>query len=217
MSPHAIPHADSRPTARRVREIYVSTDIETDGPVPGRHSLLSIASAAFKPDGRLLGTFTANLDLLPGAHADPKTTVFWQGEPAAWAACRLDPRPPGEVFPEYAAWLKALPAKPVFVGFPVAFDYPFVQWYLARYAGEDPFRFAAIDVRSYAMGRLGTAYRETGRHMLPKDWLSSRPHTHIALDDAIEQGEIFCNMLRAAHGTGAIGDTTPNQAATNDD
>ena len=33
-------------------EIYVSTDIEADGPIPGRYSLLSFASAAFDT-GRL--------------------------------------------------------------------------------------------------------------------------------------------------------------------
>jgi len=28
-------------------EIYVSTDVETDGPVAGKHSILSIGSAAY--------------------------------------------------------------------------------------------------------------------------------------------------------------------------
>lgn len=28
-------------------EIYVSTDIEADGPIPGPHSMLSFASAAY--------------------------------------------------------------------------------------------------------------------------------------------------------------------------
>ena len=39
-----------------LREIYVSTDIETDGPVAGKHSLLSIGSAAYLADKELLGT-----------------------------------------------------------------------------------------------------------------------------------------------------------------
>jgi hypothetical protein len=32
---------------------------------------------------------------------------------------------------------------------------------------------------------------------MPKEWFDPMPHTHIALDDAIEQGAMFCNMLRA--------------------
>jgi hypothetical protein len=30
---------------------------------------------------------------------------------------------------------------------------------------------------------------------MPKHWFDDHPHTHIALDDAIEQGALFCNML----------------------
>ena len=32
-------------------EVYVSTDVETDGPVPGPNSMLSFASAALAADG----------------------------------------------------------------------------------------------------------------------------------------------------------------------
>ena len=34
-------------------EIYVSTDIEADGPIPGPHSMLSFASAAYRADKTL--------------------------------------------------------------------------------------------------------------------------------------------------------------------
>ena len=54
-------------------EIYLSTDCETDGPIPGPHSMLSFGSAAFTADKQLLGTFSANLETLPGAVADPRT------------------------------------------------------------------------------------------------------------------------------------------------
>jgi len=30
---------------------------------------------------------------------------------------------------------------------------------------------------------------------MPKHWFDSLAHTHVALDDAIEQGALFCNML----------------------
>jgi hypothetical protein len=30
---------------------------------------------------------------------------------------------------------------------------------------------------------------------MPKRWFDKLPHTHRALDDAIEQGALFCNML----------------------
>src|SRR3954471_20239806 len=81
----------------RLAEIYVSTDVESDGPIPGPHSMLSFASAAYRADKTPVGTFAANLATLPGAAGDPKTMAWWEGEPAAWAACRANPREPAAV------------------------------------------------------------------------------------------------------------------------
>lgn len=58
------------------QEIYVSTDIEADGPIPGPHSMLSFASAAYSADKQLLTTFSANLDTLPGANPHPDTQAW---------------------------------------------------------------------------------------------------------------------------------------------
>lgn len=98
-------------------EIYVSTDVEADGPIRGPSSMLSFASAAFQADKTLVGTFEANLTTLPDAHGDPRTMRWWSSQPKAWAACRTNPRDPAVVMPEYVAWLKSLPGRPVFVGY----------------------------------------------------------------------------------------------------
>jgi hypothetical protein len=176
-------------------EFYVSTDVEADGPIPGPHSMLSFASAAFAADKTLLGTFTANLATLPGAQGDPKTMAWWQTQPEAWAACRADVREPADVMPEYVGWLKALPGRPVFVGYPAAYDFLFVYWYLIRFAGESPFAHSALDIKTYAMALLGTDYRAAVKRNMPKAWFDELPHTHVALDDAMGQGALFCNML----------------------
>jgi hypothetical protein len=176
-------------------EVYVSTDIESDGPIPGPHSMLSFASAAFRADKTLLGTFSANLTTLPDAQGDPRTMAWWQSQPEAWEACRTDPRDPAVVMPEYVAWLKALPGQPVFVGYPAAYDFLFVYWYLIRFAGESPFSHSALDIKTYAMALLGKDYRQSTKRNMPRKWFDPVPHTHVALDDAIGQGRLFCNML----------------------
>lgn len=176
-------------------EIYVSTDIEADGPIPGPHSMLSLASAAYLADRTLLGTYTANLETLPGAGPDERTMAWWQGFPEAWAACRQDTRAPEQVMREYLDWLKQLRGRLVFVGWPATWDFMWVYWYLVRFTGERPFRENALDVRSYAMGMRKTEFRQTSRTYLPKRWFDEKmPHTHVALDDAREQGTMFLNM-----------------------
>lgn len=176
-------------------EIYVSTDVETDGPIPGPHSMLSFGSAAYLSNKTLVGTFSANLNTLPGATADPKTMAWWKTQPEAWQASRTDLQNPEVVMPRYVAWLKQLPGKPVFVGYPAGFDFLFIYWYLIRFAQESPFSFSALDIKSYAMAMLKTEYRETVKRNMPQHWFEPLPHTHVALDDAIEQGALFCNML----------------------
>lgn len=120
---------------------------------------------------------------------------WWKTQPEAWEACRTDPRPPDEVMPEYVAWLKQLPGRPVFVGYPAGFDFLFVYWYLIRFTGESPFSHSALDIKSYAMAVLGTDYRASVKRNMPKQWFDDLPHNHVALDDAIGQGALFCNML----------------------
>lgn len=70
-------------------EIYISTDVETDGPIPGPHSMLSIASAAYTSDKVLVSTFSANLETLPGAQAHPKTAQWWATQLEATAVATV--------------------------------------------------------------------------------------------------------------------------------
>jgi hypothetical protein len=182
-------------------EVYVSTDVEADGPIPGPNSMLSFASAVYLANKTLVGTFTANLELLPGARADPQTMAWWDRNPEAWQACRTDLQDPATAMRSYLTWLRGLPGRAVFVGYPAAYDFMFVYWYLIRFAGESPFSHSALDIKTYAMALLGTGYRETTKRQMPRAWFDDLPHTHVALDDAVEQGALFCNMLSAALGT----------------
>ena len=177
-------------------EIYISTDIETDGPIPGPHSMLSFGSAAYTRDKRLLATFEANLELLPGASGDAKTMEWWATQPEASAAARARLQDPAVAMAKYVEWLAGLPGKPVFVAYPAGFDFMFVYWYLVKFTGGSPFSFSALDMKTFAMALLGGDYREASKRNMPRHWFDELPHTHKALDDAIEQGALFCNMLK---------------------
>jgi hypothetical protein len=177
-------------------EIYISTDVETDGPIPGPYSMLSFGSAAYTADKRLVSTFAANLETLPEASAHPKTAEWWATQPEAWAACRKNPEAPTSAMARYVSWIKGLNGKPVFVAYPAGFDFLFVYWYLIRFTGESPFSHSALDTKSFAMAVLKRDYRESTKRNMPKHWFDDLPHSHVALDDAIEQGALFCNMLK---------------------
>jgi hypothetical protein len=177
-------------------EVYISTDIETDGPIPGPHSMLSFGSAAFRADKSLLSTFTANLESLPEATGHPETMAWWETQPEAWAACRSGLQSPEAAMQNYVTWIRSLPGKPVFVAYPAGFDFLFIYWYLIRFVGESPFSFSALDAKTYAMATLGLEYRASTKRNYPRRWFEQLPHTHQALDDAIGQGVMFINMLQ---------------------
>lgn len=179
-----------------MNEIYVSTDVEANGPIPGSYSMLSFASAAYLADKTLVSTFSVNLKKLSTAKEDPKTMEWWRQNPSAWNACRLNCQEPSLAMHEYAQWVLGLPGKPVFAAYPAAYDFMFVYWYLMEFVGNSPFEHNALDIRSFAMSLLKTTYNGSSKRDLPVDWFDPLPHTHIALDDAIAQGALLCNMLR---------------------
>ncbi len=181
-------------------ELFISTDIESDGPIPGPNSMLSFGSAAFRRSAEMVSTFSANLELLPGAAPDPKTQAWWESQPEAWAACRENLQSPADAMRAYVSWLKSLPGKPVFAGYPVTYDFMFVYWYLMRFVGESPFSHSALDIKTVAMIALRKPYRDSTKKNMPRRWFGDQPHTHVALDDAIGQGTLLCNILKELDG-----------------
>lgn len=181
-----------------MEEIYVATDIETDGPSPGQYSMLSFASVAFQLDKTIISTFERNLDLLPGAKRHPKNMKFWSESPEAWEACRVNTEPPEKAMKDYSDWLRDLGGTPVMVAHPVGFDFTFIHWYLHEFTGESPFFPAGLDITSYAMSLMGTPFTKSHKPYMPKEWIDTEyAHTHIALDDALGHAMTFCNIVEA--------------------
>ncbi|MBW0103739.1 hypothetical protein [Pseudonocardia sp. KRD291] len=120
-------------------QFYVTTHIHTDGPIPGPHSLLTLASAAHTGDGTVISTFSANIRELPGATLHPTALENWRSRAEDWLSTRRAARPPAQVTNAYASWVSGLGGAPVFVTDPDEPDHLFCYWYLQRFAGRWPF------------------------------------------------------------------------------
>ena len=138
-----------------MQEIYISTDVEADGPIPGQNSMLSFGSAAYSKDKKLLSTFEVNLECLEGAVADERTAKWWTTQKEAWDYCRRDLKQPEQAMHDYVKWVESLAGKPVFVGYPVTYDFMFkpgicglMPIILARVPGR-PVRNITVYVLSY--------------------------------------------------------------------
>ena len=185
----------------RKPEVFVSIDIETDGPAAGLNSMLALGAAAFV-NGKEAGIWYATLVPLPGAHQDSETMDWWKTQPEAWAEVTSEPRLPEVVIPDFCIWVNRLPGDPIAVAWPATFDFAFVNYYCHRFIGRNPLGFAALDIRSYANGLAGyPSYyglpEKKIREMAgPVDMAGLRPH--VAVDDAIEQGRLFMALRRYA-------------------
>jgi DNA polymerase III alpha subunit (gram-positive type) len=194
--------AASEPRPERGREgvmkpeIYVSVDIETTGPAPDMYSMISLAAVAYDATGKEIGFFIANLEEAPGAARDDNTMKWWQRFPEAWAAATKNPEPPEKAMKDFALWLDHLPGKLTFVGYPAGFDFTFVYYYLIRFAERSPFSFSSLDMKTLAWVLLGGNYYEAVKKYWPRRWFDpSLKHSHVALEDAREQGASFFKMV----------------------
>ena len=175
-------------------EACVSVDVETAGPNPSQYSLLSIgACMAAEPHH----TFYVELQ--------PVNDRF---TPEALAVSGLSLEdlaergvPPAKAMARFAGWVedRVLPGQnPIFIAFNAPFDWMFVNDYFHRYLERNPFGHAALDLKSFYMGLTGAPWSETSMIDAAARYLDNRQLTHHALQDALDQAELFRKMLAEA-------------------
>lgn len=177
-----------------MKPVYIVTDIETDGPVVGRNSMMSFASVAIDENGQELSNFEAVLSPLEGAKQDTATIGWFKGIPEAYAAATDNPQPPQQVMTDYIRWVREQPGDPIFAAHPLAFDGAWIGYYLQRFAGirflkgpwdgERLFYSAGLCIRTYAAAKLCWNLWDCQNENYPPEWLGDHAHTHRAIDDA---------------------------------
>ena len=182
--------------------IYVVTDVEVDGPVPGENSMLSFASVAITETGKELGHFQTTLTPLDDANPDPLTMEWFKGQHEAYAAATANPKSPTEAILKYVNWVKSLDGSPIFVAHPLGMDGPWIDYYLRRFAnvrllkgpwvGERLFYAGGMCLRSFAAAKLNWPIWECSSENYSPEWLGNYHHTHKAIEDA--RG--YANLLK---------------------
>lgn len=173
-----------------MEECFISVDVETTGPVPAIYSMYQLGACVV---GDEKSQFFGEIQL-----------ISEQVVPEALAACnvtleqlRLRGDSPTTVMEKFSDWATKVAGKrkPILVAFAATFDWMFVEWYLQVFTGGSPFGHAGLDMKAYYMGLTGCRWDETKMSRIHPRYRSTRPHTHNALDDAIEQAEMFAKML----------------------
>lgn len=101
---------------------------------------------------------------------------------------------------EAADWVRNIAglARPVLVAYPLSFDWSWLYWYFVRFsASGSPFSHSqCFDLKTAFATKAHLPISQSGRSKLPANLQAHLEHTHNALDDAIEQAEIFANIFQ---------------------
>jgi ribonuclease T len=171
----------------RMREIFISVDVETAGPIPGEFSLLSLGvCVAYEP----AKTFTCELKPI-NHNADPKALEVTGLSLERLARTGLDPPVAMRAFRDWLALVAGVDESPVFVGFNAPFDWSFVNYYFHRFGGGNPFGFTALDIKALYMGATGCDWADTRSSRIAERLKPTLKGDHDPLHDAQYQAELF--------------------------
>lgn len=161
--------------------IYIMNDVETNGPAPGIYSMLSLGAVAVEEG-------------LTRRFYEEMRPLNDNCVPEAIAACGYTMeqaytfKDPMEVMRKYAAWVSTF-EKPRFISDNNGFDWSFVNYYLWRFTGGNPYGHSSDNLRNLFQG-LENSRRANFRR------LRKTKHDHNALNDAIGNGEAMLSFCQ---------------------
>lgn len=169
------------------REVFISVDIETAGPIVGEHSMLTLgACLAYNPE--------VDFSMMLKPISDKAVEAALEVSGLTLEQAQQDGHEPAAAMTQFSTWIaEAVPAgsTPVFVGLNAPFDWAFVNYYFLKYLNENPFGFTALDIKALFMGATGCSWHETKSSSIDKRVHSSLRGDHDALHDAKYQAELF--------------------------
>ena len=169
------------------KEVYISVDIETAGPIVGEHSMLTIGACfVYNPDLE----FTIMLQPISDQAIEEALKVSG----ITLDQARKKGIPPIEAMSQFESWiLKYLPedSRPISVGLNAPFDWSFINFYFLKYLNRNPFGISAIDIKALFMGATKCSWYDTKSSSIDKYVHPTLQGDHNALHDAKYQAELF--------------------------
>lgn len=163
---------------------YVVVDIEADGPIPGKYSMISLGAVALDD---LSKTFYTEIRPISEEWVPEALNVsgFTRKQTLKFPFTATD------AMQNFRDWLglEVGGSRFLFVSDNAGFDWMFVCWYFHQFLGENPFGHSPASITWLYKGLA----RNT-RADFRKDGLRQRRHTHNALDDALGNAEALLKM-----------------------
>lgn len=172
------------------KEIYISVDVEASGQIPGEFSMLSIGACAV---GEKDKTFYIELQPINDNFVAENVAVTG----LSFEELKTSGEEPLSAMQKFEKWIMQVSgdAAPVLVAWNASFDWMFVDWYFRKFLGRNPFGLGGVDIKAYFMGKENVGWSRAKKRFVYEKFPTEYAHTHNALDDALEQADIFEKML----------------------
>ena len=156
-------------------------DVESDGPIPDQFSM--VCFGAVLVDENLDKTFYGQTKPI---------SILWQKEALAISGFSREEHKafpdPEETMVNFLNWINATSrGRPVMLSDNIAYDWQWINYYMHKYAGYNPF--------GYSGRRIGDLYCGLVKDSFAK-WkhLRDTKHTHHPVDDAKGNAEVILKM-----------------------
>lgn len=195
-------------------QLFLSIDVETDGPTPIINNLLSIGIVGMTLCGDIIYKFEANIKPLETHSQDKKTMeTFWlkPKQENAWNYLTINQRNFIEVFEQLSNELEELNRKYnlVFAAKPACFDWMFYKCYYEYAKSKSIYKdkFYDIGFKCICISTLTDYYKNLDPSNISTinnlmDEIKKNVNDmnigveHNALFDAMIQGLFYCNLLK---------------------
>ena len=166
---------------------YVVVDIEADGPIPGKYSMLSLGAVMLDATSLdTLGTLYTEFKPISDEYVPDALRVsgFTREQTLSFL-------PAKEGMQFFKEWLTEIANgdRAQMVADNAGFDWSFVNWYFHNFLGANPLGFSCLSLTSLYKG-VKMDMRASFKH------LRRTRHTHNALDDARGNAEALVTILK---------------------
>lgn len=157
---------------------FVSVDIEADGAIPGKFSMVSFGAVIVEPG--LTKTFYSELKPI---------SEEWNPEALAVSGFSREKcmtfNDPKEELLRFEQWLKDnCKGRPIFVADNNGFDFAWINWYFHYFLNRNPFGFSSRRLSDIICGFENDMFFKW-------KWMRKTKHDHNALSDAKGNAEVL--------------------------
>jgi DNA polymerase III alpha subunit (gram-positive type) len=207
ITPYIINMSKSKKTVKP--NIYLSFDVETDGPTPMINNLLSIGIVGLTLNEEIIYRFEANILPLEYHQQDKKTMDFWlkPQQEQSWNHLLTNQRYYMDVFNQLSDELKELTNtyNIHFIAQPACFDWMFLKCYYeqAKLHSTNPDNFYDIGFKCECISTLSEYYKKIDQYnrnivsnIMQTIKQNNNGTEHQALYDATIQGLFYCKLSK---------------------